>query len=262
MADKLPQVTIPDTEVRRLTASLTGYEYHIHIALPAGYADTEKAYPTLYVLDPHLIFGMSREIIRLLELGQELPPLVLVGIGFSGPNKDIESHQVRDYVPKSQADDSGSGGAENFARFLREDLIPFIGSEYRVDAEDTCFLGYSLAGLFGLYTLFHHPDTFLRYIISSPWMDPNDLQILSYETEYAATHSDLPAQVFIGAGSREPEFVVNNLQKLEKALRIRNYPNFRLQTHIFENETHLSVVPHSISRGLKAVYSEEKKLKT
>ena len=262
MAEQFPQVTILDTEMRRLASSLTGYEYHIHIALPSGYADTDKTYPTLYVLDPRLTFGMSTELTRLLAFGQELPQLICIGIGFSGPEKDMESYQVRDYVPKAQAEDPRSGGAENFLRFIREDLIPFVSSEYRVDPEDRGFSGYSLAGSFGLYTLFHHPETFQRYIISSAWMDPDDLQVFSFETEYAATHSDLSAQVFIGAGALEPEFVINNILKLEKALQIRNYPSLRLETYIFEGETHLSVVPHTISRGLKTVYGEEKKLKS
>src|SRR5687768_897704 len=159
MAEQHPKVTIPDTEVQTLASSLTGYEYHISIALPTGYADTENTYPTLYVLDPHLTFGMSTELTRLLAFGQELPSLICIGIGFSGPERDIESYQVRDYVPKAEADDPRSGDAENFLRFIREDLIPFIGSEYRDDPKDRCFSGYSLAGLFGLYALFHHPDT-------------------------------------------------------------------------------------------------------
>src|SRR5574341_1298031 len=54
MAKQFPQVTIPDTEIRRLPSSQTGYEYNLHIALPAEYADTNKTYPTLYSLDPHL----------------------------------------------------------------------------------------------------------------------------------------------------------------------------------------------------------------
>lgn len=257
MTEQFPQVTIPDTEVRRLASSRTGYEYRLHIALPAGYADTEKTYPTLYVLDPHLTFGMSTELTRLLAFGNELPQLICIGIGFSGPERDIESFQVRDYVPKAQVDNPRSGGAENFLRFIREDLTPFLTAEYRVDPKDSCFSGYSLAGSFGLYTLFHQPDTFQRYITSSPWMDPDDLQVFSFETEYATTHSDLTAQVFIGAGSREPEFVVANIQKLEKSLRNRNYPNLRLETHIFEDDSHLSVLPQSISRGLQTVYAIE-----
>ena len=254
MTEQFPQVSIPNTEMRRLTSSLSGYEYQIYIALPDGYGTTDNTYPTLYVLDPHLMFGMSTEISRLLEQGEEAPQRILVGIGFSGPAKDIESYQARDYVPKPQTDDSASGGAEAFLRFIREELIPFIRSEYRVDADDRCLVSYSLAGWFGLYTLFHHPDTFLRYLISSPWMDPDDLQTFSFETEYAATHSDLAAQVFIGAGSLEPEFVVNNLLKLEKALRTRNYPNLRLEIEVFENQTHVSVVPLNLSRGIKLVY--------
>lgn len=258
MSTQHPKVTIPDTELRQLTSSRAGYEYNIHIALPSGYTETDKTYPALYVLDSHLIFGMFTDIIRLLQHGQELPQLILVGIGFSGSDNDIESYQVRDYVPDVQADESKPGGAGAFLHFMREDLIPFIQSQYRADADDRCFAGYSLAGLFGLYALFHQPDTFLRYIISSPWMNPDDLQVFSFETEYATTHSDLSAQVFIGAGSMEPEFVVDNLSKLEKTLRNRNYPNLRLETDIFQGETHLSVVPHSLSRGLKVVYEEEK----
>jgi predicted alpha/beta superfamily hydrolase len=153
------------------------------------------------------------EITGLLALGQELPQSISIGIGFLGPDTDIDSYQVRDYVPTEQMDNSSAGGAENFLRFIREDLMPFISSEYRVDPKDRCFLGYSLAGLFGSYTLFHHPDTFLRYIISSAWMDPDDLQVSGFETEYAATHSDVPARVFLGAGSMGPEFVATHIQK-------------------------------------------------
>lgn len=254
MSTKHPQVIIPNTEMRTLASSLTGYEYKIFVSLPAGYADTNKTYPTFYGLDPHLTFGMSTEVARLLAFGEELPQLILIGIGFSGPDKDMESYQVRNYVPTGRLEEPGSGGAEDFLRFLREDLIPFIGSEYRVDPEDRCFEGSSLGGIFGLYALLRHPDTFQRYIIGSPWVDEDDPQVLKLETEYAATHSDLPATVFIGAGSLEPEFVVNNILKLEKAFQNRNYPNLRLHTHIFEGETHLSVVPNLISRGLKVVY--------
>ena len=254
MTTQPPQVTIPDTEMRRLTPSHTGYEYNICVALPAGYADTDKTYPTLYGLDPHLTFGITTKITRLLAFGAELPLLIYIGIGFSGPDKDIESYQMKNYVPTGHLDELGSGGAEDFLRFIREDLIPFVGSEYRADPADRCFEGSSLGGIFGLYALLRHPDTFQRYIIGSPWMEGDDPQMIKLETEYATTHSDLPATVFIGAGSLEPEFVVNNILKLKKAFENRNYPNLQLHTHIFESETHLSVVPYNISRGLKVVY--------
>jgi len=197
---------------------------------------------------------MSSEITRLLAFGEELPQLIQIGIGFSGPDKAIESYQTKNYVPTGHLDEPGSGGAEDFLLSIREDLFPFIGSEYRVDPQDRCFEGSSLGGIFGLYALLRHPDKFQRYIIGSPWMEGDDPQSLRFETEYATEHSDLPATVFIGAGSLEPEFVVNNLLKPEKAFQNRNYPNLNLHTHIFEGETHLSVIPYKISTGLKVVY--------
>ena len=74
MSEKFPQITIPNTEMRRLASSRTSYEYNIYVALSAGYADTGITYPTLYGLDPHLTFGITTEIARLLAFGEELPP--------------------------------------------------------------------------------------------------------------------------------------------------------------------------------------------
>jgi predicted alpha/beta superfamily hydrolase len=71
MSTRYPQVSIPDTEVRRLKSSLTGDEYNILVALPVGYTDSGKIYPTLYGLDPHLTFGLISEITRLLAFGEE-----------------------------------------------------------------------------------------------------------------------------------------------------------------------------------------------
>lgn len=258
MSTQFPQVTLPDTEVRPLRSSHNGLEYNIFVAFPAGYADSDQRYPAFYEVDAQLAFGMSTEIVRLLAYGQELPQMVSIGIGFPiayrGGTGDIQRYRARDYLPAGWVDDPDTGGAEDFLRFIREDLIPFVGSEYRVDPEDRCFFGDSAGGVFGLYTLLGHPDTFKRYIIGSPWFLQDDPEVFRYESEYAANHSDLPAKVFMGVGSLEPETVVNNVRKLDQILQNRGYDNLRLKTHIFEGETHLSVVPYNFTRGLQVVY--------
>ena len=60
------------------------------------------------------------------------------------------------------------GGAGSFLRFIRQELMPFIQSSYPVRPEEKAIAGSSFGGLFALYTLFHHPDTFNCYIIGSP----------------------------------------------------------------------------------------------
>jgi predicted alpha/beta superfamily hydrolase len=118
-----------------------------------------------------------------LQLFQEVPEMVIVGIGY--PVNDFRQAlglRTRDLTPTkddawieellklTQGDftNDGSGSADNFLKFIREELKPFIKANYRIDAEDSSISGHSFGGLFGLYALLHAPNTFKRYIISSP----------------------------------------------------------------------------------------------
>ncbi len=155
------------------------------------------------------------------------------------------------------------GQGDKFLRFIQEELKPFIHANYRADPGDSTYMGHSHGGLFGLYTMFHHPDTFQRYVISSPSIHYDNRVTLTYENKYATKHTDLPARVFMSVGAREelddplikPSFqFVTNVRMLVRALRGRNYPGLELTTRIFEGETHASVMPRAFSRGLRVVF--------
>jgi predicted alpha/beta superfamily hydrolase len=153
MSTQHPQVTIPDTEMRVLPPLCIDQEYKILVALPPGYADLDRTYPTLYTTDADLIFGAITQVTRQLSIGQKLPELVIIGVGYPVYWTETQPYRVRDYVPKGWLEDPHSGEAENFLRFIRKDLIPWVGSEYRVDPEDRCYVGDSLGGRFGLFVL-------------------------------------------------------------------------------------------------------------
>ena len=260
MSPQHPQATISGTEMRSLSSSQNDHQYTIHIALPAGYRDTDKTYPTLYMPDADLAFGVTTQIHRLLAWGQDFPQLLIVGVGYPVRWTETQPYRVRDYVPPGwylppEWDvDPRSCRADDFVRFLREDVIPFVGSEYKADPEDRCFLGASLGGLLGLYALFCHTDTFNRYIIGSPSIHKADHEVFTCERAYADTHSDLTATVFMSAGSLEDDGTLDNTCRLDETLRARVYEGLRLNTRVFEGETHLSVAPHCISRGLRTVF--------
>jgi hypothetical protein len=105
-------------------------------------------------------------------------------------------------------------------------------------------------------------------VIGSPTIFRGNNAILKDETNYAQEHDDLPARVFLSAGEREetddplirragadPKAFnfVTNVKNLAKKLQERNYPRLYLSTHIFEGETHLSVIQATYSRGLLEV---------
>lgn len=132
--------------------------------------------------------------------------------------------------------------------------MPFIHSNYRINPDDQTIAGGSAGGRFALYTLFHYPNTFSRYIVGSPAIDWDEGVMFEYEARYAANNSDLPAQVFTAAGSAEPEAMITNVERMAQALRNRNYPSLELTVHVFEDETHLSVAPATFCRGLRVVF--------
>jgi len=86
---------------------------------------------------------------------------------------------------------------------------------------------------------------------------------MKFEEEYAAAHTDLPAEVFMSVGllEEDPEIpesataaMVTNVREMADRLTSRNYPGLSLTTHFFEGETHLSVIPLNLSWGLRTLY--------
>jgi len=260
-----PRVSIPETEVRYLRSSIVGDEFEISVALPTNYRSTNTTYPVLYAPDANVGFAMSTQIERIMQIGNELPQVIGVGIGYRTDSlgKWLELRS-RDLTPTSIPDPTKNGwrtgGAAQFLRFMREELMPFIKKNYRT-SPDAAYYGDSYGGLFGLYVLFHQPDTFGRYIIASPSIWYDNLVTLQYEADYATRHTDLSARVFMSVGELEEqagdaERMVTNMKQLANKLLSRRYPSFRLQTVVFDGETHVSVCAAAFSRGLQVIYQK------
>lgn len=276
MSSGYPPVTLTDTEVRLLKSSIVNDTYSLHISLPITYANSEKTFPVAYVTDGNGLFPLARCISEALSGGLEIPRLIVVGIGYDTDDaRDWGRYRERDFLATNASAGDASrtqaytrtgiprGHAGAFLGFIREELKPFINANYRTNPNDSTYLGNSYGGLFGLYVLFHHPDTFNRYVIGSPAIHHDNKVTLTYESNFAASHDDLPVQVFMSVGAREeaddslidPSFqFVTNVKTLTKTLQERRYPGLQLTTRVFEEETHFSVIPATFSWGLRAVF--------
>jgi predicted alpha/beta superfamily hydrolase len=179
-------------------------------------------------------------------------------------------------------------GAARFLLFLTNELLPELRARYSIDADESTFIGSSLGGLFGAWVLLTTPSTFRRYILASPSLFWNDEEVWRWEEECARTHDDIQATVFIGAGALEtPAATRQNaldmadrnplLRDRAKAtiawcdehgwpraaelvpeftakLRSRRYAGLMIHCQNMPDETHLSVPPVVISRGLRYVF--------
>ena len=71
------------------------------------------------------------------------------------------------------------GGAEDFYRFLQEELLPIVAEAYQTDPADRTLYGHSWGGLFTLGVLFKHPEAFRNFVASSPSIWWNQRAVLT-----------------------------------------------------------------------------------
>lgn len=254
---EIDEVTIPNTEDQILNSSTNGQSYQIYIALPQEYdAEISKSYPVIYVLDGNAWFGVTTTITRMMAFGNELSDVIVVGIGYSTDSIDeILKFREMDFTP-TQINEN-TGGAEQFLRFLEKDLISYVDSNYRTKEDDRTLVGKSHGGLFALYSLFQAPGIFSRYVVISPTLWWDDRIIFEYEEAFAATHTDMPIDIFLAVGSEEPESkyrMISNLRELQTKLEGRQNERIEIDMVVMENETHSSITAGAISKGIRTVF--------
>jgi predicted alpha/beta superfamily hydrolase len=207
---------------------------------------------------------------------------VLVGYPLGGDLATFLLLRARDFTPtvdERQVSEFtamvggavAAGGAPAFFKFLTEELRPWVTDRYAVTADAT-YVGHSMGGLFGTWILLHHPEAFNRYVIGSPWLCWDEAVSTGWEAAYAAAHADLPATVFLAAGTEEevsgpyaaqwppfPTFgradTAAHTQRLGSALARRGYPGLRLTTRILPEETHYTIPGALFAQGLRNVFA-------
>jgi len=263
---------LPHTEVIRIEASEErDVEQVLYVSLPRDYDGRDRAYPVVFLLDPDYSFAIAHNVVEHFVDRGNLPPMILVGVGYPGQSQVIETyrrHRTRDYTPTHTLRGGYgpeiqqlSGGGPAFRDFIAERVIPLIERRYRTNGE-RALVGHSFGGLFTTFVLLTRPTLFDRYLAVSPsyWYD--DRFIFALEERAAAELDDLPARVALFIGEREnPPHVrrpmVEDLRAFAHKLESRGYAKLVLSTEVFDDETHNSVFPVAITRGLRWLFSTD-----
>lgn len=268
-AETPPPYTLERTEVRAVPAPELGRSYDIYVALPPSYAeDPGRRYPVVFTTDAPYAFPVTRAIAaRVGDNGRGLDEFIIVGLAYAAGD-DPGNSRRRDYTPtpngpRSAPADAVHGEVEAYRRYVTDEVLPLVAAEYRVDESRMVFAGHSYGALFGLHVLLTAPETFDAYILGSPslWFDKRVM--FRREAEYAATHRDMKAKVFMAIGgyetvkpgSDDPRYstetdMVADMALFAAALKGRDYPGLSLTTEVIEGEDHLTVGAIIITHGL------------
>ncbi len=273
--EQFPALELANTHVHQLPAQNSDRQYEVWVDLPASYAKSSKKLPVLFVTDANYAFPLIRSIRnRLGAHGQNIEDFVIVGLSYAKGDSPVDSRSY-DYTPsdaharaqklKSSYGAKRYGGSSKYIEYLRQQVIPFVLANYRVDPKQKVFVGHSFGALLGAEILLTHPESFDSYILSSPslWFDQHHL--LKFTAKRSEQAMAINARVLLYAAEFEqikPDArfnkntdLVADLLKFEQLLktaaaRSKTPDTLRIQSKIIADEDHLSVFPSMISRAL------------
>jgi predicted alpha/beta superfamily hydrolase len=271
-----------DCEVHDLASHAVGDTFRIFV----GHCHDGRVndVPAVYVSDANGSFGLTVDIVRHLQLGGHVPPLVVVGIGYPvALLRQTLAPRTRDLTPTvspvmtdGAGDVMASGGAAAFRAFVADELQPWVRERLPV-GPDAVYVGHSLGGLFGACTLFERPATFRGYALASPSIWWDDHVVLRHEAAYAASHADLAATVVVTVGGHEtaegrvraaeqvPAFaratltapvrdMVADATTFAGALAGRGYPSLDVRYRVLADEHHVSIPAVATSHALRVLF--------
>lgn len=236
--DSNPPVTIPHTESFLFSSTTTGLDYQIFVSLPEDYDMTRvsRTYPVIYLLDANYYFGAINDFIRVENLVQELPKVIVVGIGY--PENPLQG-RVTDMLENPST----------FLEFISDELIPFVDENYKTRTNERTIVGHSLGGQFVLFTLFNRVDLFQSYIAASPG-SPSWRSMIQIEADFADENSSLPVRLFMSASEQE----LVEIEPMFSAIESRNYEGLALTFFNVEDATHVSSAIPAFTYGLRYVF--------
>ena len=246
------QIVTKYTEIKEFISEEVNDTFYIYVRLPKYYHEENKRYPVLFLLDGDISFNMATSIVRYLQFGREVPDLIIVAPGYGTLLSDTEvNYRERDYTISNIDRFEGSGGAENYIGFLKNELMPFVDSSYRTNGKRV-INGYSLGGLFTINLLLEENVMFDGYIAGSPYIT-DDLKYLREKIEKFSTLQE-NKKIFVSVGEFEDEEryhkPINTI--VEDLLQI---DGLSLSFKVFNEATHFSSPSQALTYGLKFIFS-------
>ncbi len=246
-------VKIANSEIKKISSSIVaGQEYELQIMLPAGYFSSNEKYPVVYLMDSQWDFPLVTALYGEQYYDGFIPAMIIVGVTWGGAHPNPDSLRARDYTPTKENRLPQSGGADKFLSVIKNEVFPFVETNYKADKNNRTLMGSSLGGLFTLYTLFNEPQLFQRYVAVSPAIGWGNSIVDQYEAKYFENNSNPSARLFMCVGGVErsvPEF-----EKFAKHLSDRNYKSLQAKTMILENTGHSGTKAEGYARGLQYVF--------
>lgn len=267
-----PPFQIERSAVHTITSTKLGRTYDLYVKLPPGYDKPENArrtYPVLYLTDGPYTFQVASGVTRVPFNHGTFEDFILVGLSYAHGDDPVVSRE-RDLTPlvDRRNKPTPTGGGPAYLDFIKNEAIPLIEKTYRADPRRRSLAGQSYGGLFGIWAMFNEPELFQNYILTSASLWYGKKAMFEAEAEYAKTHTDLKANLYMAIGSTEypggcgdapaqcPDGsnMVAQQAEMLKRLASRKYKNLKLHGKVVEGAFHTTTFPVGLLWALQDVF--------
>lgn len=231
-----------------------GPGYRIFLAVPKGPAP-QSGWPILYMLDGNAAFDyLSADHLS------QVPGLVIAAVGYDTDRQFARELRTKDFTaplspgaglrPDHVHEGRQAGGAEIFHHVLTHNIREAAEAGLTVDASRRTLWGHSFGGLFVLYALLAHPESFARFAPVSPsiWWDEALIRRIATE---ARVPQPMP-EVMLALGDKEKRSGSDGpppdgpapatLAFLEHMAR---HPGLRADLHVLKDHVHIQTLAGS-----------------
>jgi predicted alpha/beta superfamily hydrolase len=234
---------------------------------PPSYSNTiylPKKYPVLYLLDGDVHFHSVTGLLQFLSTGMNgnyvIPEMIVVAIPNTDRTRDLTpTHTDKGPDGREFAFLKTSGGMNNFFKFLKNELIPHVDSNFHTSSYRV-LIGHSFGGIAVINALYTMPETFNSYIAIDPSLWYDNQVLLKKAKDYFGKTNLKGKALFLGqANTVEARDTSRNLHfesivQFNSIMESFNRSGLRYQYKYYGNDDHGSAPLISEYDGLRFIF--------
>jgi len=220
-----------------------GETRELKIQLPRGYDQNDKkTYPLFVVLDGDYMFEAIAGNVDYFSYWEDMPDAIIVGVNQEEQRYDDCMYSGQNSLPIE------TGAA--FFEFIGTELIPFIGSRYKVGNFKVA-VGHGETANFINYYLLKQQPIFQGYIVISPELAP---QMNAYISERLA---NFESKIFyyLATSKNDLPSIRKDTEDLNTSLSSIDNKNLFYYYNQLESGSHYTVPTHAIPNALENIFS-------
>lgn len=289
-----PQYYYPPVDTHLIRSRHVAQTFKIQVMQPMRTRGQAERFPVVYATDGNLTFELFKGISQLIQSSVpngSAPPFILVGIGYEGdcpltgavlrardltfrgyPELKITPPPIEG-VAVAPEGTPNFRGADDFQRFIAEELFPLIDERYDTIPGDRTYFGHSGGGGFGLYTMLTRTEMFRNYLISSPGLifhgkSSAGVEYQDYDfalgevRQFLASGKSLDGiRMYLSVGTEEecepavqPWRLTSSFYRMRALLEATPIPGLKFMTEVFPGQNHSTVWPLAFMHGVQAAF--------